>query len=246
LSRKNHNSILFLTTVGVYLGLVLVGATPQVLAQAATAKQFNVKDEIEKADNLDDNPNLNSSAEALENYFFHVEEFLERLHEFAPSVEPTTGSPYIEVAQSSAVPCVAGGRTGVGFAEKLVAPEILWDSVIRFSNRLLSGGTSLGDCLPSFFHDGRPGTITHSRVLFDDGQLVIELNVRKASWVRAQALLRDLESALSKHDSSDTSKVRLLLLKHSNFRSGAGNDAVFIHTALPRGSLDTLLASNAQ
>src|SRR2546422_7570487 len=53
---KNQNSILVLATFGVYLGLVLVGATPQVLAQAATAKQFNVKDEIEVKDNLDKKP----------------------------------------------------------------------------------------------------------------------------------------------------------------------------------------------
>lgn len=35
---KNHNTVYFLTTLSVYLGLVLVGASPQVLAQAETAK----------------------------------------------------------------------------------------------------------------------------------------------------------------------------------------------------------------
>jgi hypothetical protein len=54
-TRKGQNSILFLTTLGVYLGLVLVGA-PHVLAQAATARQFDVKDEIEKKDDLDKGP----------------------------------------------------------------------------------------------------------------------------------------------------------------------------------------------
>ncbi len=33
-NKKNHNPIYFLTTLSVYLGLVLVGASPQVLAQA--------------------------------------------------------------------------------------------------------------------------------------------------------------------------------------------------------------------
>ncbi|NNF00525.1 MAG: hypothetical protein HKN25_16020 [Pyrinomonadaceae bacterium] len=36
---RNHNTVYFLTTLSVYLGLVLVGASPQVLAQ--TAKQKN-------------------------------------------------------------------------------------------------------------------------------------------------------------------------------------------------------------
>ncbi len=39
-----------------YLGLVLVGATPQVLAQAAMTRQFDVKDEIEHSDGLDKKP----------------------------------------------------------------------------------------------------------------------------------------------------------------------------------------------
>jgi len=38
-NRKNYNSILFLTTLGVYFGLVLVGVTPQILAQ--TSKKDN-------------------------------------------------------------------------------------------------------------------------------------------------------------------------------------------------------------
>lgn len=54
--RKNHNSILVLATLGVYLGLVLAGATPQILAQAATTRQFDVKDEIEYKEDLDTKP----------------------------------------------------------------------------------------------------------------------------------------------------------------------------------------------
>ncbi len=55
-SRKHQNSILVLATLGVYLGLVLVGATPQVWAQAAMTQQFDVKDEIEVKDDLDKKP----------------------------------------------------------------------------------------------------------------------------------------------------------------------------------------------
>ena len=52
-NRKNYNSILFLT---VYLGLVLVGATPQVLAHAATNSFFDLRNEIEFKDDLDRKP----------------------------------------------------------------------------------------------------------------------------------------------------------------------------------------------
>lgn len=55
-NRKNQNSILVLATLGVYLGLVLAGATPQTLAQAAMTRQFDVKDEVEIKDELDKKP----------------------------------------------------------------------------------------------------------------------------------------------------------------------------------------------
>lgn len=64
-NRKNQNSILVLATLGVYLGLVLAGATPQVLANAAMTRQFDVKDEIEVKDDLDKKPD-NVSADLAE------------------------------------------------------------------------------------------------------------------------------------------------------------------------------------
>lgn len=54
--RKNQNSILVIATLGVYLGLMLAGATPHVLAQAAMTRQFDVQDEIEVKDDLDNKP----------------------------------------------------------------------------------------------------------------------------------------------------------------------------------------------
>lgn len=56
--RKGQNSILFVATLGVYLGLVLAGATPQAVAQqrAAMTRNFDISDEIEFKDDLDDTP----------------------------------------------------------------------------------------------------------------------------------------------------------------------------------------------
>jgi len=57
-TRKGQNSILFLTTLGVYLGLVLAGgASPQVFAHpAATTRNFDITDEVEFKDDLDKKP----------------------------------------------------------------------------------------------------------------------------------------------------------------------------------------------
>lgn len=49
--------MIFLATLGVYFGLVLIGgASPQVYAQAATTRNFELKDEVEVKDDLDTNP----------------------------------------------------------------------------------------------------------------------------------------------------------------------------------------------
>ncbi len=74
-NRKNYNSILFLT---VYLGLVLVGATPQVLAHAATNSFFDLRNEIEFKDDLDTKPDdifseIESGAEKKVGFFFTQE-----------------------------------------------------------------------------------------------------------------------------------------------------------------------------
>lgn len=62
--NKNYNSIIFLTTLSVYLGLSLLGATPQVLAYAATTRNFDIQTEIEFKDDLDNKPDNEFSVES--------------------------------------------------------------------------------------------------------------------------------------------------------------------------------------
>ena len=70
MSRKNkHNSIIFLTTLSVYLGLVLVGGTPPVLAHAALTRNFDIQNEIEFKDDLDKKPDdLTKDVEIISNF----------------------------------------------------------------------------------------------------------------------------------------------------------------------------------
>ena len=55
-TSKNYNRMVFLTTLSVYLGLVLVGATPPALAHAALTQRIEIQNEIETDDDLDKNP----------------------------------------------------------------------------------------------------------------------------------------------------------------------------------------------
>lgn len=73
-TRKSQNSILFLTTLGVYLGLVIAGgASPQVFAHpAATTRNFDITDEIEFKDDLDKKPDpANEQTELSSNAAAH-------------------------------------------------------------------------------------------------------------------------------------------------------------------------------
>jgi hypothetical protein len=81
-NSKNYNSIVFLTTLSVYLGLVLVGATPPVLAQAALTQRFEIQHEIETEDDLDKKPDKDklffNYSSGFENLYNLSREFYEK------------------------------------------------------------------------------------------------------------------------------------------------------------------------
>jgi hypothetical protein len=89
---KNHNSIVFLTTLGVYLGLVLAGgASPQVFAHSALTRHFEIQDEIEVKDDLDKKPEPaaeesddKSSAELTAGIFESVKSLLSQFSRTQP------------------------------------------------------------------------------------------------------------------------------------------------------------------
>lgn len=67
MTKKNQNSLLLLTTLGVYIGLLMAGGTPGVAAQqGAMTRNFEISDEIEVRDDLDTIPDPSGEAAALE------------------------------------------------------------------------------------------------------------------------------------------------------------------------------------
>jgi hypothetical protein len=98
---KNHNSIVFLTTLGVYLGLVLAGgASPQVFAHSALTRNFDIQDEVEVKDDLDkkpepstEKPDNKSDADLFAGVSASVKSFLSQFKQTEPISEfgPTPG-----------------------------------------------------------------------------------------------------------------------------------------------------------
>ncbi|MBK8149692.1 MAG: hypothetical protein IPK58_16175 [Acidobacteria bacterium] len=78
-NRKAHNSILFLTTLSVYLGLALVGGSPSVFAQAALTPRFELVTEFETEDDLDNKPD---DEQIVGNYAAVCGEFLRLAKQF--------------------------------------------------------------------------------------------------------------------------------------------------------------------
>lgn len=64
--RTNHNSFLLLTTLGVYIGLVLVGAPTGIIAMpAATTRNFDISEEIEFTENFDNDPDTAENEDGI-------------------------------------------------------------------------------------------------------------------------------------------------------------------------------------
>lgn len=243
MSRKNHNSVLFLTTLGVYLGLVLVGATPQVLAQAATAKQFNVKDEIEVNDDLDRKPDdcerlaakarekqqqfvleksvFPSYAKAIASVIAAVREYeLDPDYLHATAYGPSNLPKYIHVSFSGR-PVLVSANARENSKNALLAlaavfPTTNFESKNRFEFEFTLKASEL---------------TTTSKYLRSD-----ETDAHR-TFVAYDSLL-DLWRCTA------DSEAETLVSKNSEL-TWADNYFI-ITTRLPRGSLDTLLASNAQ
>ncbi|MDM7921093.1 MAG: hypothetical protein QUS14_02245 [Pyrinomonadaceae bacterium] len=63
--KKSQNPILLLTTLGVYIGLLMAGATPGVISQqAALTRNFELSEEFEVRDDLDRDPDAGEIAAA--------------------------------------------------------------------------------------------------------------------------------------------------------------------------------------
>lgn len=91
-SKKGQNSILLLTTLGVYLGLLMAGATPGVIAQqAALTRNFELSEEFEAKDDLDRDPQdaaAESDAVDIRSLELVVSSYLSRVLDTGVGVPP--------------------------------------------------------------------------------------------------------------------------------------------------------------
>ena len=244
---KPQNSILVLATLGVYLGLVLAGATPQILAQAATAKQFSVKDEIEakgKVD-LDPDPSVDELIATYHTYFRNVEKFVDDL---AKLYLIEKFDPNWSTFDSQMVGFTSCPKTGMGLSDLKATHIDRWlVPAIEEAQFGTDDWTSLADCRP-FKREVQPNwTKAQSagiHLIYNKNELVYKISIDKNTVKRADVLYETLSRALAVFEVDEENALRKVLFAHTSLTHAS--DQVFVITRLPRSDLDALLATDAK
>jgi hypothetical protein len=247
-NRKGQNSIIFLTTLGVYLGLVLIGATPQVIAaqRAAMTRNFDIRDEIEFKDDLDNKPDGERSelSDSVRVYLEDVEQLISALNAFSRKGKFDLSSNPFEVAQTVSLPCTAANIAGSYTAEKFTNSNSAIRSALERFSKQLAYGYSLGDCLVNAKFPGKDAVESHFVFKLDNSAFSVEIVIKKDSRNSAQLLAGSLGKAFQLFRPNDSAALRQKIIAGTTFHSD--NDQVFIVTRLPRAGLDSLLAQDAK
>lgn len=248
-NRKGQNSILFLTTLGVYLGLVLVGATPQAIAhqRAAMTRNFDIREEIEFTDDLDRDPEGERSpiGDSVEVYLQDLEQLLTALGGLTRKGQFDPASSPFEVSQTILLPCVASNQAGAYTAQRFDSANLAIKPVLERFSKQLAYGYSLGDCVKSDGYPDKEAAVSQFTFKLDPAALSVEIIVRKSSQLSASELIASLPGVFtSERITKNASPVRQKLIEATSYKSD--NNQVFIVTRLPRASIDDLLAKDVK
>lgn len=244
-SSKTNNSILFLTTLGVYLGLVLVGATP-VLGHAATTRNFEISEEIEIKDDLDRKPDDERSPLAISigNYYADLEYFLVNLEKLQKSGRFDLATDTFEISQSTALPCVAGNKVGSYTAESLFTSNSAVRPALEFTGKRITDGYAFADCVPSDKFAGQEATHSKFTLKLTTDGLSLEVSGVKKSAAEADAYHKELAAAWDQFRATAKDQAPKYI-SDGTVLSVTGTK-ILVVTRLPRAALNTLLAKDAK
>lgn len=232
-NRKNYNSIFFLT---VYLGLVLVGSSPQVLAHAATTRIFDVQNEIEWEEDSD-----NPESKEINDFLAleperAIAEFIGELKKIRRSGRRISSS-YIETKCSH----VWGGDNGAAIAIEQErysnarnALDNLWKSYEKFFAEVKE------DNLPSFYKYSEDYKVEFSQILtFQKRNLEIKIKFSHGSPEQAKSFSEYLNKAFA--NKALQAKEKIAKTTYENTKAIISDGYITVVTRLPRASIDSLL-----
>ncbi len=233
-NRKNYNSIVFLTTLSVYLGLVLAGgAMPTVLAQAATTRGFDIKNEIVIEDDLDKKPDEDLFAESILGLVQELDN-LSRKKSFNWNAKNTFQIEGLAFCESDNSPSYLGSGSINSDVD-----EALEKAAIKIARRLYNQKAYLG--LGNIYSHG-----SDYDFVLEGKSLEIKIKISNNSPVAADretdvsAFFDQLKFYLD--NIAATQNATKTKIVAENTKITFENNQVFVVTRLPRGSIDALLA----
>ena len=228
MTNRKNNSILFLTTLGVYLGLMLVGGgAPQVFAHGALTRNFDLQDEIEISDDLDNKPDGET---ALETYASAIESIFVTATELADTI------PFL----------VEQGRydfdTYYG-----VDPSGRFHSISYLGRGVTSGkyNSPIRSLCDKFPHLSEPDS-TPVRLVFavEPQNFEFKTSFAQSSAQDAARLAETYSALLPALKERQASAARRLIYESTQITSK--DNQLYIVTRLARADLDPLLTSRAK
>lgn len=245
--QHKNNSIIFLTTLSVYLGLVLVGgAMSPVLAQAATTRNFNVQDEIEVKDDLDNKPSDEDLdfSEAIKSYFDDVEDLIEDFQKYHRNKKFDLDSERFDFEKHLGIGCNVGGQAVVNGHSVIKIDHRPIERALDYAISSFDDWETFSDCLPTEKFKDNFTSRFKLKVSYDTSELKIEISAPKRTNQRADYLAERFKQSYGLYE-VDEENVIVKSIYQSTFINSENNQ-VFIVTRLPRGSLDELLKQNAK
>jgi len=227
-SNKNkHNSIVFLTTLSVYLGLVLVGAPP-ILAQAAlTREQYEIKFAKENKDELE--KPLNDKNLFIPQIIQLINELnsLSKQQSFDWNAKNHYEIEGLVFCESDNSPSYLG--TGSFGNEPFNASD---DFAVRLGREISK--RRVADGFGDFYSQGVSFDFSTENSVFS-----LKTTVENKNSQETQTFFNEIMAYFKKFASIPISSKEKII--YENTKVTSENNQVFIVTRLPRGSLDELL-----
>lgn len=219
-NRKNYNSIVFLT---VYLGLVLVGGSAQVLAQAATPRLFDIKTEIKFNDDLDNKPDdeqaIDDYSSALQNLYTLTAEFA------AQNSENLDGKNY-------EFDCIVDISENAGKKFKFVGGSgMIWGGFLP----------ALENLSKTFPHtNDKDKERVRVNLILSENEFLVKTTFTQNSFNQAEQRRNFYDAVLAKFKLQPAQNPPTVISQNTSL--SFENNQVFIVTRLPRASIDPLIA----
>lgn len=230
-NRKNYNSIVFLTTLSVYLGLVLVGgAAAPVMAHSAMTRDFDIKNEIEFKDNLDNKPDEDLFAQTLFELVRDLDD-LSRGKTFDWESKSEFTIEDLGFCESDNSPSYLGSGS--------INPKVdalLDKASVEIGRKLLTkkSKSKLGE-----FYSSYPEGVTF-KFSIENKNFNLDIEINNKSGEAAKSFADLIEAYLSQGKSSAITTGRKIVAE--NTKSKVDDTKILLTTHLPRASIDELIA----